>query len=91
MISLLRKKKQKQPTNILYPAQFLCSLQSKQEPALLSLEEGVSHSCPFLGMSKILLLPVPVSWLYFPTPGPQEHLLLLQPLIQIQKERWNKN
>lgn len=50
--------------------QYLTSLQSKQEPALLSLEEGVSHSCPFLGMSNILVLPAPVSWLYSPTPGP---------------------
>lgn len=49
--------------------------------AVLCWRKGVSYGWPFLGMSTTLMLPalLPVS-----TPRPQEYLLLLQTLIQIE-------
>lgn len=67
----------------------ICCLSAEQASKNCSAVSGahsVSYSCPVLGMNSILVLPVLLSWLYSPTPSPQEYLLLLQALIQMQTE-----
>lgn len=67
----------------------ICCLSAEQASKNCSAVSGahsVSYSCPVLGMNSNLVLPVLLSWLYFPTPSPQEYLLLLQALIQMQTE-----